>query len=254
MANTNGGGVQTTRKTFAIVHALKELDGARIDELSEHLDMASSTVHRHVATLDDLGYLDREGDVYHLGLRFLTLGGHAQTRQPVFDLAKEKVDQIARETDERSQFIVEDGGRRMYVYTEAGTNAVKTDATIGKRGPIHSSAAGKAILAASSDEFVADVLDRHGVSQVTPHTIDDRETLLAEIEEIRERGYAFNEQESTLGLRAVASTITGVNGEVYGAISIAGPAHRFKGELFRSEYPDLLLAATNEIELKLEYS
>ncbi|XVH33458.1 IclR family transcriptional regulator (plasmid) [Haloferacaceae archaeon DSL9] len=254
MAQKDTSRVKTTEKTFEIIHALHELNGARIDELSNYLDIASSTVHRHLATLDGLGYIEKEGDVYHLGIRFLTLGGYAQTRHPAFDLAKQKVDQIAMETRERAQFIVEDGGYRVYVYTQAGENAVRTDATIGKRGPIHSSAAGRAILAAMHDSFVTDIIDERGLPPVTPNTITDPDVLFAELEKIREEGVAFNDQESTLGLRAVGASITGSDGRVHGAISISGPAHRFKGDLFRTELPDLLLAATNEIELKLEYS
>ncbi len=254
MTTQNKSTVKTTQKTFEIIHALQELGGARIDELSEYLDMASSTVHRHVQTLYEIGYITKEGDHYHLGIRFLTLGGHAQIRLPAFDLAKEKVDQIAVETNERAQFIIEDNGERVYVYTQAGANAVQTDATIGKRGPIHASAAGKAILAALPEPECKAIIGTEPLEVVTPHTITDPEALYKELETVRERGVAFNDQESTVGLRAVAAAISGADGRVHGALSIAGPAHRIKGDLFRSEIPDLLLAVTNEIELKLEYA
>lgn len=250
---SNPSTVKTSKKTFEIIHAIQSLDGARVDELASYLDMAPSTVHRHVYTLHNLGYLTKEAEQYHLGIRFLTLGGHAQTRLSAFELAKTKVDQIAVETKERAQFIVEDNGYRVYAYTQAGENAVKTDATIGKRGPIHASAAGKAILAELPDATVDAIIETRGLKPTTPHTITDRETLDEQLEQIRAEGIAFNDEESTLGLRAVGAAITGADGTVEGSISIAGPAHRFKNELFRTELPDLLLAVVNEIELRLAY-
>jgi DNA-binding IclR family transcriptional regulator len=199
-------------------------------------------------------YVRKDGDEYDLGLRFLTLGGRVQSQQPGFDLAKTKVDQLAAETNERSQFIVEEHDYRFYVYTQTGENAVQTDATIGKRGYLHASAAGKAILANLPEPRVREIIDHHGLPQVTEQTITDEGELFEELERIRGRGYAYNREESTQGLRALGSTITCQDGVVIGAISISGPAHRLKGERFESELPDLIMGVTNEIELRLEYS
>lgn len=252
--NNDITGVKTTETTLDIIHELQKREGARIEEIATALDRAPSTVYRHLATLRKQHYVRKNGDEYHLALRFLTLGGHARMQQTGFDIAKEKVDQLAAETGERSQFIVEEHGFRIYLYTQTGENAVRTGASTGKRGYLHGSSAGKAILASLSQDRVEEIVDQHGLPAATDQTITEREKLFNELEDIRERGYAYNVEESTLGLRAIGTAIEGTDGETIGALSISGPAHRLKGERFRSELPDLLLGSANEIELRLEYS
>lgn len=245
--------VSTVDTNFEIVHALQRVGNAQIKELAEMLDVAPSTIHRHLLTLKELGYVTKNREGYQLGMRFLTLGGHVQTYHPTFDLARRKVNQVAAKTGERVQFIVEEQGYRIYLYTQTGQNAVQTDSSIGKRGYLHASAAGKAILANVPRERAESIIDEHGLTANTPNTITDREELFTELDEIRERGYAYNLEESTAGLRAVGSVVRGPNDDVLGALSISGPAHRFKGETFDQDLPDLILGSTNEIELKLKF-
>jgi len=246
--------VQTTETTFDFVHTLQKYrrrphrGGGRLSGLlAEH--GLSAPEHAARARVRP----ERRRRV-STRVRFLTLGGQVQTGQEGFDLAKKKVDQLAAETEERSQFIVEEHGSRFYVYTQAGENAVQTDATIGKRGYLHVSAAGKAILAALPRQRVEDVIDRRGLPAVTEQTITDESALFEELEAIRERGYAYNREESTEGLRAVGVAITDRNDGVIGALSISAPAHRLKDDRFETEFPDLIMGVTNEIELRLEYS
>lgn len=78
------------------------------------------------------------------------------------------------------------------------------------------------------------------------HTTTDREALFAELEEVSESESTFNKQESTVGLRAIGAAVNGPDGYPVGALSISGPAHRFKGDTFRKEIPDLILASANK--------
>lgn len=254
MPNESGPSrLKTTETSLEIIEALYELDGGRIDEIAKYLDAAPSTIHRHLTTLQAHDYVTKEGDVYQLGLQFLTIGGYIQHNDQGYQLAKDKVQQLALTTGERVQFITEEHGQRVYIYTSVGEHAVQTDAHIGKRGPLHGSAAGKAILAALPKKRVKEIITTQGLPEVTPNTITDQKTLFEELKAIEERGVAINKEESVLGLNAVGTAIQRSDGSVLGAISISGPAQRFKGDKLREEIPDLLLGATNEIELNLEY-
>jgi len=86
------------------------------------------------------------------------------------------------------------------------------------------------------------------------NTITDPQTLYAELERVRERGYSVNKQENIEGLHAVSAPVMDTNGHVFGALSVSGPTHRMKGEWFEDELPDLLLGAANELELNITYS
>ncbi|EMA41891.1 IclR family transcriptional regulator [Halobiforma nitratireducens] len=246
--------VETVETAFDLVDALKERDSAGVSALADEVGLAKSTVHRHLTTLEKRGLLVREGDEYRLSTWFLDYGIHARDRRPVVEVARPKVDEVAAETDEKVWFVLEEHGLGVHVYGAEGKHSVTTHARIGRRTPLHQFAAGKAILAFLSEERVAEVLDRHGVAGQTARTITDRDVLFDQLETVRERGYAFNREESVTGVHAVGAPIREADGTAVGAISVAGPANRLRGEVLTDELPDLLLGAANEIEINLAHS
>jgi DNA-binding IclR family transcriptional regulator len=246
--------VKAAETTFTILEALAEADGIRLTDLADDLDMAKSTVHRYLQTLLAKEYLVKEGEEYHPSLRFLDLGEHARNREKGYRMSKAKVAELAEETNERAQFIVEEHGEAVYVHREAGSHAVHTDPGIGKRTSIHATSAGKAILSEWDDDRIAAFVDQHGLPALTEQTITDFEKLMAEIEEIRDRGYAVNEQENITGLCAVGVAVCHEPGEVLGALSITGPKDRMNGAYFEEEIPSLLMGTANEMELNLQHS
>lgn len=245
---------KTTETSLQAIEALLELNGASIDKISEHLGLSPSTAHRHLATLEKHGYVIREGARYETSLKFLTIGGHTQRRVTGYPMIKEKVDMLATETGERAQFIVEENGQRVYLYTEVGQSAVQTGAHIGKRGPLHTSAAGKAIMSGLSHDRVKSIVEKIGLESRNENHITDRETLYAELDEIRKRGYAFNRQETTSGVHAVGAAVSDSDGGIIGALSVSGPANRLTGDRFTETMPELILGAVNELELHIEHS
>ncbi|UWG46365.1 DNA-binding transcriptional regulator, IclR family [Halanaeroarchaeum sp. HSR-CO] len=246
--------VKTAAKTFEILETIRDNDGMRLSELASELDVAKSTLHRYLQTLVDLEYLVTNGHRYHIGLRFLDLGEHARNRVQGSHLISRKVSDLAVETDERAQFIVEEHGSAVYLYRETGSNAVQTDPGIGKRIDLHSTAAGKAIMAEWPDDAVERFCERGGLPARTEQTITDPEVLMDEVRKIREQGYSVNTQENIDGLRAMGVPVSGQEGDVIGAFSVSGPLNRMKGEWFETELPDLLRGIANEIELNLRYS
>lgn len=245
--------VKSVETTLSVIQRLHNAGAATIDEIADDIGKSRSTVHRHLVTLTEEGYVVTNRSEYSLSLLFLTHGGLVRDRMFASDLINDKVRQISDRTGERAQFIIEENGQRVYVYTYSGPQGVKTDASVGKRGWLHVSAAGKAILANLPANRRERILDDIDFPHAPDQKIGNRETLENELITIRERGYAFNDQESTEGLRAVGVPIRHSDGSVLGAISVSGPAHRFTDDYFREELPNLLLGAANELELNLKY-
>lgn len=245
--------IRAVRTSLDVVEALRDLDGARIDELTEVLDVSKSSVHRHLSTLKRANYVTKEGDVYELSLQFLELGEYVRTRKEIFQLAESKVTELAEETGERAQFVTEEHGYVRYVHRATGEHAVKTISGVGKRIRMHAVAAGKAILSKLPESRARAIIERRGLPAFTENTITDEDELFEELNAIRERGVSYSDGELVAGLRAVGVTVCSPDGRVLGALTIAGPAHRLKGDVWRSEIPDLLLGAANELELKIEY-
>jgi DNA-binding IclR family transcriptional regulator len=252
--NTSNPIVDASKTTLEIIQAINDLDGGSLNEISEYLNKSPSTVYRHLNTLLNEEFIVKKSNKYQLGMRFLMLGGSVQNSKPVYRLAGNKVEELADQTGERSQFVVEEYGYRVYVHTATGEQAVRTDSHIGKHGPIHCSAAGKAILANLPTEYLEDVVQGRGLPSQTENTITDYDKLKNELNKIRNNGIALNFEESIEGLNAVATPVNRPDGSIIGALSVSGPAHRLTKDRLESEIAELLLGITNELELKIEYN
>lgn len=246
--------VKSVHVALRIIEIFKEEGGMGVTELASHLNLPKSTTHRYLKTLTTNEYLVQEGTTYHIGLRFLEIGEFSRTRRKGFEMVKPKVEKIAQETGEKAQFMVDEHGKAVYVYQETGDQAVKLDWGVGARIQLHSTAAGKAIMAQWPEERVGEYVDKQGFSALTSHTITNREELLDELEKTRERGYGLNEQEHIKGFVAVAVPIFDSSDTVLGALSVGGPVNRMRGERLKEEVIALLLGISNELELNLRYS
>lgn len=246
--------VKSTETTFEILEALKELDGAGVTELSNHLGLPKSNVHNYLSTLKQEEYVVKDGVIYHIGIRFLELGAYARNRMDIYQIAKSEVEKLAEETGELANLLIEEHGRGSYLHRAYGDQAVQVEAYTGTRVYLHSTALGKAILTHLPDDRVEEILDIHGMPPSTEETITDRPTLYDRLETIREQGYALDDEERLKGLRCVAAPILSNQNRVLGAISVSGPTNRIQDEHFHETVPTKLLEAVNVIELNVTYS
>ncbi|WP_137287772.1 IclR family transcriptional regulator [Halorussus salinisoli] len=243
--------IKSVQKAFDIVERLQQLNGASIAELSTELDLPKSTIHSHLTTLRERGYIVKTGDTYYAGLLFLNLGTKARERHSFFSKVKPKMERLAQETNERTQLMIEEHGRGIYVYRAHGSHGVQTASRIGKPRHLHTGAAGKAILASLPEERVERIIDQWGLPPLTPNTLDTSEKLFDELAAIRERGYAINREEHIEGLWAIGAVIENDN-QVLGALSISGPTYRIKEQGNEEEIRHKLLGVINEIELDMQ--
>ncbi|WP_247003891.1 IclR family transcriptional regulator [Halosolutus gelatinilyticus] len=246
--------VRTIGRTFEILEVIRELDGAGVSEIAARVDIGKSAVHNHLTTLETYEYVDKDGDEYHIGLSFLGLGAYARNRTPIYDTAQSQVDDLADETGELANLLVEKNGEGIYLYQAKGENAVELDTHEGKRVRLHCTALGKAILAFRSEAEVDEIVSEHGLPALTSQTITDRDAFDAELEEIREQRYAIDREERLNGLRCIAAPITDDSDRSVAAISVACPVHRVGDERFYEELPEAVLGAANVIELEYNYS
>lgn len=253
MTTTEGRTIKSAENVFDILETIRCREGARLTEIAADVSLSPSTVHQYLKTLEADELVVQNGGEYDLGLRFLEFGEYTRNHQTAYRLAREKVSMLAATTGERAQFATEEHGRCIVLYTESGEQAVETDISVGKRVPLHATAAGKAMLAHMSVDEIDEIIERHGLPAVTRHTITDRDELITECERIREEGVSVNRQEDTDGLWAIGAPVRDPDGAVLGAVSISGPTHRLKTDSTRSKINELLLGSTNELELNIAY-
>ena len=245
--------VQAVEITLDILDLLHQRNGARVTEIANELERSKGTVHSHLATLLDREYIVKEGEEYKLSLRYLEFGEAVKQRLDIYGIIQTELDDLADESGEVAQFATEEHGQIVYLYKSKGEKAVETASSVGTRTHLHPTALGKAILAYYPRERIDEIVKQHGLPEYTDQTITSRDELLEELTTIRQRGYAFDDEEVIEGLRCVAAPVK-IDGEVFGAVSISGPSSRVKEQRFREDLPDKVLRSANVIEINAKFS
>lgn len=246
--------IRSVETAFDVLEYVKEHEGVGVTEIADALSVSKSTAHGHLTTLESLGYLVKADGSYWMGLQFLELGHRARERYNLFDAAKSEADQLARSTGERCQIMVVEEFRGVYIYQTAGEQAVRTDSHIGSSVDLHCTAVGKSYLAQLPEEELEAYLDEAGLPARTEQTITDRDEFRAELERVREQGYAVNREERIEGMRAVGAPILTEDGEVLGSISVSVPTTRIEGDIHDTDLPDQLQRSARVITIKTTYS
>ncbi len=254
MADHTDTPVKSIGRMATLLETLQQFDGAGVTELANELEVTKSTVYNHLTSLEQHGYVVHEGDDYYVGLGFLDHGEYARQRQIGYQLIRQKTREVAEETGELCQYMVEEHGLGVFLIRESGRQAVETRTRIGNRVHLNHVTAGKAFLAYAPDARVAEIVDKHGLPGKTENTITSTEALEIELQAIRDRGYAVDKDEHLKGLYAIGVPIQYESGQPLGAMSVAGPANRINDEQRAEEIAQLLLEKANELQLTIKHS
>ncbi len=219
-----------------------------VAEVAMALDLPKSTTSELLSSLADQGLLSHTvvKGRYRLGWRLFELSQTLLDTTEFRIEARRVMEELVGRWRETMHLAVLDGVQAVYVEKVQPTPAVQIRATrAGVRLPAHSSAVGKVLLAYSEWEYVAERLDDQGLAALTPNTITELDALADELERVRERGYAYDDEEILVGLCCVAAPIYGSKGEVVSAVSFSVPAYRFHPR--RDEYTVAILDAARHI-------
>ena len=216
-------------KVFSIIETVVagQDKGVIYSEIVAALDLPKSSVHRILKDLTALGYLNFHPETkrYFGSLRLAALGAEVMSNFQLRDHVRPHLLELNRETEHTSNLAILDGTMGVYVdKVESKDFGIKLFSEIGKSFPLYCTALGKSLLAYSSDGTVEKML-KTPLKAFTERTITDPQVLKQELELIRERGYALDNEEITRGIICAAAPVFGLNRELICAISLAFPAY-----------------------------
>ena len=223
------GGVQSVDRALAL---LEELAGAEaplgIGELAGRTGLPQGTAHRLLQGLLQRGYVRHDASrKYSVGTAALRLGDAAQ--RSLAHSARPYLRELVDLSGETANLAVLEGDDVVYVAQVPSPHTLRMFAEVGRHVPPHSTAVGKVLLAAMPRERALSILRRTGLPRRTPSTITDLDAFTAELDKVRENGWAADDQEQEAGVRCVAVPV-GDGDEVLAAVSVCGPAERFDGD------------------------
>ena len=214
--------VQSVDRALVILEILARRGVAGVPEIAGELGVHKSTASRLVAVLEGRGYVEQLADrgKYRLGFAIVRLAGALTVQLDLAQQSRRVCEALAAEVGETVNVAILDGTRVINISEVRGPGAIAARTWIGQSTPLHATSSGKVLLA-----FAAPVPDVE-MTAFTPRTIVEPAALAAELDRVRERGWAATVQEYELGLTAVAAPVRDHDGTVVAALSVSGPSYR----------------------------
>lgn len=216
--------MQSLGRAFELLERLADAGGELgLSQLAAATRLPPPTIHRIMQTLVAQGYVRREQSRrYALGPRLIRLGevaGHTMGRW-----AMPYLGELVAEIGETANLAMLEGDEVVYLAQVPSRHSMRMFTEVGRRVMPHCTGVGKALLAGLPDAEVREMVARTGLPAQTESTISDVETLMVELESIRERGYAVDDGEQEIGVRCVAVSVNGTPARI--ALSVSGPSAR----------------------------
>ncbi len=244
---TATGQVQSLTRGLSLLEALATAEsGLSLTDLARKVELAPSTAHRLLATLEKMGYVYQGGDLarWYVGLHAFTVGSSFLANRDFVAQSHPYLRRLMEQSGETANLGILDGTEAVFIDQVQCRETMRTIVKLGSRVPLHASGVGKAIFAALPDEQIDAIVKVKGLPRITANTITSPEIMWASIRVIRQRGYSFDDEEHLPGTRCVASPIYDEHAEALGAVSLAGPLSRLPDDRIKQLGP--LVAHTAE--------
>ena len=261
--NENGGShnktgsytlAATVKKAFTILEFIAEHQPARAAAIARSLGLTRGNVHRLLATLESLGYIEQSSDgSYRLTFKVFRLGNSIPETRKLSEFAHPFMQKLSQYCQENVYLVQRYDYNAICVDEVDSPNPLTLHRDLSRTYPLYCSASGKIYLAAMPDEEFERYLDRAALIPRAERTIVDPEELRRERRRIRGQGYGLELREFSDDLNSLAAPIRDYTGAIIATVSISGPAIRFTDEVVRRLIPNILRTA-EEISKTMGYA
>ena len=248
---------QSIAKAFHIIETMADAPGPlRLQEIGDRLKLPASTVLRFLKTLMDNGYAGQNPDTlrYFLTLKFCRIGDQVKRQVKLRDLVRPHIVRLSQKLGESTSLAVEQDLLVVYIDVVDGPDHIlQSLQRIGKIAPMSATGVGKALLTDKTNADIDSLVASRGLPKLTGKTIVSKAKLQKELQAIRERGFAIDDEECETGVRCVAAPLRDHTKRVVAAISTSIPAGRMPKERVE-EVGKTLSKLAGEISLELGYA
>jgi len=224
-----------------------------VTELSKRLGLHKNNVFRLLATLESRGYMEQNKVTgnYRLGLNVLELGQVFIRQMGLLKMARPVLEEISSKCNETAYLGVIREDRVVYVDVVEALRPVRVVSRMGVGLPVYCTAIGKAQIAFESADELEAIFSGKELEQYTPKTIVGLDELFKELEVVRQKGYALDDEEFDDGIRCVGVPVRDYTRRVIAGLSLSGPAYRFTDERLEKEVIPMAVDAGKKLSARL---
>lgn len=240
MANNRDGAIlnKSLEKGLNIIEVLAENGNSlKLKDLSKLLNYDTSTVFRFLGTLIKNGYVTQDMDTlkYSLTYKICNIANEVNKSINMRELAHPYLKELLPVFKETVTLSYDHDMSVVYLDVLDGNDHIlSTTNYIGRIAPLHCTGAGKLMLQNYSDQDIDIMINRKGLRKFTDNTITSKEQLRSELEIVKERGYAYDNEECEYGVKCISFPIRNSNNQIVAAFSVTGPVTRLSDEYIES--------------------
>lgn len=235
---------------LAVLRAFSDVPGPQtIAQLSQQTGIPRAAVRRCLHTLRQLGYVDSALNNFSLRPKVLALGYAYLSSTPLTTSAQPCLDGLSRQLGESSSLAVLEDDQVLYVARASASRVMSVSLGAGSKLPAYCTSLGRVLLAHLPHDEQDAYLARTALAPRTEHTVTDRGVLRAVLAQVREQGYALNNEELELGLRSIAVPVRGASGRVLAALNVGAQATRVSPERMVGEFLPVLRRSAQELSM-----
>jgi len=200
----------SVKKAFKILHAIADSStGLGVSELSSRVGIGKSTVLGITSALEEMGILIRDSarKKYSVGYTLLELCRKAYARMELRDVARIPMEALTEKVGESVYLGVLNGEHVTILEVVESHNEMKITSPPGTRLPLLTGATGRVLLAQLEDKKAREIVHRLGLVRYTANSVTDPRQFLREMAEARQKGYAIDDEEYMIGVRAIAAPV-----------------------------------------------
>lgn len=247
--------VQSAERIFQVMEVLADNGEMGLMELSATLGLHKSTVHRLLMSLIYMGYAkqDETTQKYMLSYKVVNMASKVLDRTDVLQVAKPYMERLSALSGETVHLVQREENNILYIYKiEAKVGTIRMVSHVGMIHPMYCSGVGKAIMATLPEGEVQKIWNESIIEKKTDKTITDYARMQEILAEVRENGYALDDEENEKGVRCIAACLYGHQKEVKYAFSVSGPTSRMTKERVKELSVDML-KVQKELSRELGY-
>lgn len=220
--------IQALDRALDVLDVVAANAGLTLSEIAAELDQSPATMHRVLATLEARGVVESEAhtQTWHIGATAFRLGSAFLRRSGVIERSLPVMRELMEQTRETSNLGIEQNGNVMFISQIETLETIRAFFPPGTLSPMYASGIGKALLSQYSNSRIEAYLKAQPLVGFTAQTKATAAALRDDLRATRERGWAYDDEEKTNGMRCVAAPILNIFGDAVAGISVSGPTHR----------------------------
>ena len=220
--------IKSLDRAMAVFEFLSQGSGKTLTTLASETNQSTATVYRILVTLEGRGLVefDASAQTWHIGTNAFIIGARYLRRTSLVERARPIMRHLMERTGETANLGIEKSDMVLFLSQVETHESIRAFFPPGTLSPMHASGIGKALLAQMNNDRFERWYETQAPTAFTEQTLTEKPALQSALAEIREQGYALDEEERTLGMRCIAAPVFNLNQEAVAGISVSGPTSR----------------------------